>query len=127
MKRGRAVKKHYHKGNRLLSAFGFSMAGLQATWADELAFRQVVFLGIAGLIGAFLLPLNALERALWILPIGISWVTELLNSAIENVVDLASPDLHPLAKKAKDMGSAAQFVALSLIFIIWGTILWGHL
>ena len=120
------MKKHYHKGNRLLSAFGFSMAGLRATWADEMAFRQVVFLGIAGLIGAFVLPLSPVERALWILPIGVSWITELLNSAIENVVDLASPDLQPLAKKAKDMGSAAQFVALTLMLLVWAMILWGH-
>lgn len=120
------MKKHYHKGNRLLSAFGFSMAGLRATWADEMAFRQVVFLGIAGLIGAFVLPLSSVERALWILPIGVSWITELLNSAIENVVDLASLDLHPLAKKAKDMGSAAQFVALTLMLLVWAMILWGH-
>ena len=78
------------------------------------------------MIGAFVLPLSSVERALWILPIGVSWITELLNSAIENVVDLASPDLHPLAKKAKDMGSAAQFVALTLMLLVWAMILWGH-
>ena len=119
------MKKHYHKGNRLLSAFSFSRAGVKAAWKEELAFRQVIFLGIIGVIALFFLPLTMVERILWVLPIGISWITELLNSAIENVVDRCSPDIHPLAKKAKDMGSAAQLMAILLLFGIWGMILWG--
>ena len=121
------MKKHYHKGNRMLSAFHFSRAGLQAAWREELAFRQVVMLGIIGIGALFFLPFTMVERVMWILPIGISWVTELLNSAIENVVDRCSPDIHPLAKKAKDMGSAAQLMAMILLFGIWGMLLWSHL
>jgi Diacylglycerol kinase len=47
-----------------------------------------------------------------------------LNSSIENVVDLCSPDIHPLAKKAKDMGSAAQMIASGVLVITWSSLLW---
>jgi Diacylglycerol kinase len=116
--------KKYHKGNRLLSAWGFSVAGLKAAWQDEAAFRQVVVIGMIGLIASALLPLSAAERMIWLLPIGISWIVELLNSSIENVVDLCSPDIHPLAKKAKDMGSAAQMIASGVLVITWSSLLW---
>jgi Diacylglycerol kinase len=116
--------KKYHKGNRLLSAWGFSVAGLKAAWQDEAAFRQVIVIGIVGLIASVLLPLSAVERVIWLLPVGISWIVELLNSSIENVVDLCSPDIHPLAKKAKDMGSAAQMIASGVLLITWCSLLW---
>lgn len=113
------MKKKYHKGNRLMSAFGFSLDGVKVAWTEEAAFRQVVVLGGVGLFLAFFLPMQPLQRALWVLPIGISWITELINSSIENIVDMASPEFHPLAKKAKDMGSAAQMFALILLGMIW--------
>lgn len=117
------MKKKYHKGNRLTSAFGFSLDGVKAAWKEEAAFRQVVVLGGIGLFLALCLPMTQWQRALWILPIGISWITELLNSSIENIVDLVSPEFHPLAKKAKDMGSAAQMFALTLLAVVWLLIL----
>ena len=118
------MKKKYHRGNRLFSAFGFSKAGFWAAWQEELAFRQVVVVAILLTIVAFVLPLSGVERALLIFPLGLSVIVELLNSAIENVVDLASPDIHPLAKKAKDMGSAAHLIALCCIVVTWAVILW---
>ena len=56
----------------------------------------------------------------------VALLVELLNSAIENVVDRISPELHPLSKKAKDMGSAAQFTAQICILVVWGTYLIGR-
>lgn len=120
------MKKKYHRGNRLFSAFGFSKAGFWAAWQEELAFRQVVIVAIVLTVVAFVLPLSGVERALLIFPLGLSIMVELLNSAIENVVDLASPDIHPLAKKAKDMGSAAQLIALCWIAITWAIVLLDH-
>lgn len=118
------MKKKYHKGNRLWSAFHFSKDGIKAAWTDEAAFRQVIIVGIIGIIASFFFPLSTLERILWIMPVLISWIVELLNSAIENVVDLCSPELNPFAKKAKDMGSAAQLIACLFIIIVWGSLLW---
>lgn len=118
------MKKKYHKGNRLWSAFHFSKDGIKAAWNDEAAFRQVIIVGIVGIIASLFLPLTTLERILWIMPVLISWIVELLNSAIENIVDLCSPELNPFAKKAKDMGSAAQLMACSLIVIVWASLLW---
>lgn len=108
---------------RLLNAFGYSCQGLRAAFKDEAAFRQVLLLVVVLIIIAFILPLSALERVLLILPLFVSLIVELLNSAIENVVDLASPEFHPLAKKAKDMGSAAQLAALTLVSLTWCVVL----
>lgn len=118
------MKKKYHKGNRLWSAFHFSKDGIKAAWKDEAAFRQVIIVGIMGIIASFFLPLTVVERILWIMPVLVSWIVELLNSAIENVVDLCSPELNPFAKKAKDMGSAAQLMACFFIVMVWGSLLW---
>lgn len=104
---------------RLLNALLYSMDGLKAAYQDEPAFRQEVWLlGIAaGLL--FLLPLG------WAWSLGLLaghllvCAIELLNSAIEAVVDLASPEHHPLAKKAKDCGSAAVLLVCILLAVGW--------
>ena len=66
------------------------------------------------------------DRVLLALVLVVALLVELLNSAIENVVDRISPELHPLSKKAKDMGSAAQFTAQICILVVWGTYLIGR-
>lgn len=111
---------------RILNACKYSAHGLCATFKDEAAFRQILFLSLFLLVLLWILPLSMMERGVLLIPLGISIITELLNSAIENIVDLASPDIHPLAKKAKDMGSAAQMMALILIFVVWSLVLWNH-
>lgn len=83
----------------------------------------MIILALTLILIAFALPLSGVERILLIFPLGLSIIVELLNSAIENVVDLTSPEIHPLAKKAKDMGSAAQLVALCLIVLTWAIVL----
>ena len=117
-------KQHVGHLRRVINAFRYSCDGLKAAFKDEAAFRQVVLLAVCLCIAACLLPFSFYERVILIIPLFISLVVELLNSAIENVVDMTSPNFHPLAKKAKDMGSAAQLVALVLIILIWCMVLW---
>jgi len=111
---------------RIFNASIYSAHGVYAAFKEEAAFRQVLGLSLFLIVILLILPFSTIERVILIIPLGISIITELLNSAIENVVDLASPDIHPLAKKAKDMGSAAQMAALILIFVVWSLVLWNH-
>jgi len=74
-----------------------------------------------------LLPLSAEWKGLLFLATASVLVVELLNSAIEALVDLASPDYHLLAKRAKDIGSAAVFVSIALALLLWSSAVWSIL
>jgi diacylglycerol kinase (ATP) len=111
---------------RIVRAAGYSRAGLATAWHHEAAFRQEVALACVLLPLAWWVGRTWLEVALLSACVMAVLVTELLNSAIENVVDLASPTLHPLAKNAKDIGSAAVFVALACCALVWGLALWSR-
>ncbi len=108
---------------RLWYAFGYSKAGLLAAYQHEAAFRSLVWTAI------FLFPLGLflgqtpVEKAVLCGVLLISLVVELLNSAIEAVVDRISLERHELSKRAKDMGSAAQLLAMALVMLTWGLIL----
>jgi diacylglycerol kinase (ATP) len=108
---------------RILNASGYSMAGLRAAFTGEAAFRQLVLLNVVLIPLSFFFSVSRVERALMIAVCLLALIVELLNSAIEAAIDRISLDLHPLSKNAKDMGSAAQFVALSLIASVWAVIL----
>ncbi|TBU89273.1 diacylglycerol kinase [Stutzerimonas kirkiae] len=108
---------------RILRAFGYSLAGLRAAFFGEAAFRQLLLLNLLLLPVAFLLDVSRAERALLVLVLLLTLAIELLNSAIEAVVDRVSLELHPLSKRAKDMGSAAQLVGLLMVALVWGCIL----
>lgn len=108
---------------RIISATGYSMAGFKAAFQHEAAFRQIILLNIILIPSTFFLDVSSLEQALMILVCLLAIIVELFNSAIEAVVDRISLDKHPLSKNAKDMGSAAQFVALAIITITWLLIL----
>lgn len=108
---------------RILNATGYSMAGLRAAYRGEAAFRQLVWLNLVLLPLACLLDVSRVERVLLMLTPLLALVVELLNSAIEAVVDRISLNLHPLSKQAKDMGSAAQLLALLIIALTWALIL----
>lgn len=108
---------------RLTKAAGYSLAGLAAAWRHEAAFRQLTCMACLLVPLAFLLTDSPVERALLILPVLMSLALELVNSAIEAVVDRVSLEIHPLSKRAKDLGSAAQLVGLCSIAIIWLAIL----
>lgn len=108
---------------RILNATGYSLAGLRAAYQGEAAFRQLVWLNLVLLPVACLIDVSRVERVLLMLTPLLALVVELLNSAIEAVVDRISLNLHPLSKQAKDMGSAAQLLALLIIALTWALIL----
>jgi len=110
---------------RILNASGYSIDGLTAAFKGEAAFRQLVLLNVILIPLSFFFHVSRGERAILIAVCLLALIVELLNSAIEAAIDRISLDRHPLSKNAKDMGSAAQFVALSMIAAVWALILLG--
>jgi len=108
---------------RILLATGHSLAGLKAAFMNEAAFRQLLLLSVFLIPLAFTLDVSRVERALLAGVVVLALIIELLNSAIESTVDRISFELHPLSKRAKDMGSAAQLLTLGLILLTWTIIL----
>ncbi|RKG36657.1 diacylglycerol kinase [Acinetobacter rongchengensis] len=108
---------------RIVNATGYSLAGFKAAFRNEAAFRQVIFLNVILIPITFFLDLSAVEQALMIGVCLLAIIVELFNSALEAVVDRISLERHPLSKNAKDMGSAAQFVTLTIIAVTWALIL----
>jgi diacylglycerol kinase (ATP) len=108
---------------RILNASGYSLDGLRAAFTGEAAFRQLVLLNAILIPVSFFLHVSRVERALLIAVCLLALIVELLNSAVEAAIDRISLERHPLCKNAKDMGSAAQLVALSIILLVWAVIL----
>lgn len=109
---------------RIVAAGGYSWKGLCAAWKHEAAFRQLCMLNMVGIPLALVLGQAAIERAILVLVLLITLIVELLNSAIEAVVDRISLEHHPLSGLAKDLGSAAQLIATGSALLIWLLILW---
>ncbi len=107
----------------LIRAFKNSLDGLAEAMKTERAFQQEVALLVVGVIAAFLLTEIAIERAVLIGSLGVVLVVELLNSAIEAVIDRIGIEQHPLSKRAKDLGSAAVLVSLITTAAVWIVIL----
>lgn len=103
----------------LFKSLKYSLRGLAAAWRDEIAFRQECLLAVLHFAALAVLPLSlgirVLMAVLWVVLIAV----ELLNTAIETVTNLASPEYHVLAGKAKDCASAAVFVIVMLIICSW--------
>lgn len=108
---------------RIAKAAGYSFAGLAAAWRHEAAFRQLALLACVLIPVAFMVGSTPVERALLVLPVLMSLAIELVNSAIEAVVDRVSLEIHPLSKRAKDLGSAAQLLGLISIAVVWLAVL----
>ena len=109
-----------HKGlQRLLNAARYSWEGLKVAWQHEEAFRQESILCLILIPIAFWLGENGIERALMIGSVLLVIIVELINSAVETIVDRISIERHELSKRAKDIGSAAVFVALANVAAIW--------
>ena len=109
---------------RIFNATQYSIDGFTAAFKNEAAFRQIVLINIILIPISLSLDVSRAEHAVMIAVCLFALIVELFNSAIEAVVDRVSLDRHPLSKNAKDMGSAAQFVALAIIFLTWLIILW---
>lgn len=108
---------------RLVNAIIFSMAGFKATWQNEEAFRQEVIVFIIASPLAIWLADNTIEIVLLIGSIGLVLLIELLNSAIEAVVDRIGTEHHELSGRAKDIGSAAVMLSILLALSTWLLIL----
>jgi diacylglycerol kinase (ATP) len=108
---------------RVWNALSYSLAGLRAAYLCDDAFRQEVILAALLIPGAFLLPVPWMGRGLMIASVLLVLVVELINSAIEAVVDRVSLENHRLAKRAKDIGSAAVLVTLILVLAVWACVL----
>lgn len=108
---------------RIINATGYSLAGFKAAFQNEAAFRQIVLINVILIPITFFLNITAVEQAVMIAVCLLAIIVELFNSALEAVVDRVSLERHPLSKNAKDMGSAAQFVAQAIIFFTWVIIL----
>jgi diacylglycerol kinase (ATP) len=108
---------------RLVRATGYSWKGFVAAWENEEAFRQEVAGCLLLLPLALWLGANGVERALLVLTALLVPLVELLNSAIETAVDRVGEEQHPLSGRAKDMGSAAVFVSLVILVVVWTLVL----
>ena len=110
---------------RIYRAFFYSMAGLRHAWQNETAVRQELVWTALAAPAALLIPgVAPVMRLVLLLVILLLPLVELLNSAIEAVVNKASPEYHELAKQAKDMGSAAVLLAILMQAIAWGFAAW---
>lgn len=120
------MKPKYHFYSNTL----YALSGVKAMWRGEKSFRIEIFIIVPLFVAIWFLPLGALEQ----IALGVSLLfilaMECLNSAVEACVDLVSPDFHPLAKIAKDCGSAAVFISICSAVLTWVTILynliWGN-
>lgn len=104
---------------RVIKAAGYSWAGLKAAFKHEAAFRQELALCLIMIPAGLWLGQTGIERALLIGSLLLVLIVELLNSAIEAVVDRFGGEQHELSGRAKDIGSAAVFIALLNVFVIW--------
>lgn len=110
---------------RVLNALRYSMDGLRAAYTGEDAFRQEILLAAVLIPLALWLPVSGLGKALMIASVLLVLAVELINSAIEAVVDRVSLDRHALSKRAKDLGSAAVLLALINLGAVWGCVILG--
>ena len=108
---------------RIVKAAVYSWKGLVAAWVNEEAFRQEIMVCLVLVPLALWFGDNGIERAMLVLTVLLVPLVELINSAIEAVVDRVSPDQHLLSGRAKDMGSAAVFVSLVIMVAVWSLIL----
>ncbi|WP_040976804.1 diacylglycerol kinase [Necropsobacter massiliensis] len=107
----------------LIKSTGYSLKGLKSAVKYETAFRHELLLAIVLIPLAFWLGRDHIEIALMVGSVLMVLVVELLNSALEAVVDRIGTEYHELSGRAKDLGSAAVFVALTLMVIVWGLML----
>jgi len=110
--------------HRLLKACAYSAAGLRACWENETAFRQEAVFALFMIPGGFWLGTSAVQRVLLVSSVLLVLIVELLNSAVEAVVDRVGTDPHRLSGLAKDMGSAAVLLSLAVVWLTWGLIAW---
>ncbi len=108
-----------------IASVRYSIEGFFAAMQHEPSFREDLIFAILLLPVAIFLPVNAVSTALMIASLILILIVELLNSAIEWIIDYLRPEQHPLAKRIKDMASAAVFLSYISCIIVWGIILYS--
>ena len=111
---------------RIIAATGYSIGGIRAALANEAAFRQEVIALLVLLPVSFFIAQTPMQWLVLVAPLVLLLVVELLNSAIETVVDRIGPEHHELSGRAKDMGSAAVMLTLVLIVLCWVAVIWTN-
>lgn len=111
--------------NRILNAARFSTDGFLAAYKNEAAFRQVFWLNLVLFIALVFIPFVISIKMVLVFASFLSLIVELFNTGLEASIDHTSTERHPLAKIGKDVGSAAQFLALTLLSILWIMALWS--
>ena len=111
---------------RAVRAARFSAQGFVHAWRHESAFRQELTLGVLLTPLALWLGQTALERVLLIACLLLVLIVELLNSAVEAAIDRVGDEHHELSGRAKDLGSAAVFLSLGLVLLVWSTVAWSR-
>lgn len=108
---------------RILKAFSYSYQGFVASFKSEAAFRQDLFFCLFGAIAAGLMPVDGMAKALMFFSLFLILLMELVNTAIEVVIDRISESYHDLSKKAKDIGSLLVLLSFVNMAVVWGFIL----
>lgn len=108
-------------------AWQWSLQGLRAAWHHEASFRLEAYLAIVLFPAGLWLGDGALEKALLCGSLLLVLSMELINSAVEAVVDRVSPEFHELAGRAKDMGSAAVLLLMFNVLLCWSLVLWDRM
>jgi diacylglycerol kinase (ATP) len=114
-----------HGLRRLLNATRYSIDGIASAWRHEPAFREEIVAAAVLVPVALALDVSGVGKALMIGSVMLVLIVEVLNSAIEATIDRISPERHPLAGRAKDLGSAAVMLSLATLVIVWGLVLFG--
>ncbi len=110
---------------RCCQAFVHAYCALKLLWQQELSFRIELIGGIILMISLFWLPGSALEKAMMIWVVFWVWLMEVLNSALERIVDRIGLEYHPLSKHVKDIGSAVVLISLLAAGLVWGLLIWS--
>jgi len=106
-------------------ATGIALQGLRAAFQNEEAFRQEIMVAVIAIPVALFLPVSTIGKILMIASILLVLIVELLNSALESAVDHTSLEQHPLAKRAKDVASAAVLISIVNALVVWGLVIFG--
>ena len=111
---------------KLAASTRYSWLGFKAAWRNEEAFRLECALAVVLLPAAFVIGDGLVHKLVLVLPLALVLLAELVNSAIESVVDRIGPEHHPLSGQAKDLGSAGVFLTLVLFWVIWAPSCWHY-
>jgi len=107
---------------QIIQAMGYSLQGLKAAWRHESSFRLELYLFLLLAPTGLWLGTNAIERVLLVSSLLLVLIAELLNGAVEAIVDKTTPEFNVLAGRSKDMGSAAVFLCMLNVGVVWGLI-----